>query len=141
MTDNLAALERLTERLTGYTPGLVLVVDDDAATRQTLCDVLEKDRWNCLEAETGERGVELAREHHPAVVLIDLRLPGIQGLEVAKRIAEVSPASWRIMITGYATVEKLRESVRLHVYGFFRKPVEMNELLTTLARRKIDARQ
>lgn len=136
MTDDLATLEKLTERLTGYTPNLILIVEDDPEAGRTLCDILEQQGWDCLIAANGESGIAITRESRPAVVLIDLRLPGMQGLEVAERIAEIAPATWRIVVTAYATREMAIQAVRLGLHDFLQKPVVITELMAAIEGRR-----
>src|SRR5438128_6869560 len=65
---------------------LILVVDDHAKNRKLVRDVLTFKGYEIIEAETGEEGVRLAQERHPSLVLMDIRLPGIDGIEAFRRL-------------------------------------------------------
>src|SRR3954469_22699910 len=82
----------------------VLIVDDDDAVRGVFRRVLERAGWTVLEAANGSAGLALCRAHEPGLVLLDLRMPEMDGLEVLTRIVSEHPETPVIMITGQGTM-------------------------------------
>jgi DNA-binding NtrC family response regulator len=107
----------------------ILVVDDD----QDMLDLaeyhLKAQGYQTVGAQTGERGVELFKENNFDVVLIDLQLPDISGIEVVKRLKELSPETEIIMISGHSSVSKAVEATKAGAFYFVEKPVEFEELM------------
>lgn len=108
--------------------GTVLVVEDDTTLATTLRYNLEREGYNCLLAADGARGLELARRDKPSLVLLDVMLPGIDGLEVCRRVRAESNVPI-IMLT--ARVEELDRVVGLEVGAddYVTKPFSMRELM------------
>ena len=92
--------------------GSVLVVDDDAAFRAVLASELERMEFDVRAAESGEEAVERVAASDPDVVLLDLRLPGMGGLDALKAIRERSPRTEVIMLTGHGTSDTALDAVR-----------------------------
>ena len=107
----------------------VLIIDDDALVRGTFRRVLERTGSLVLEAESGQAGLILCRERKPGVVLLDLRMPGMDGMSVLKMIKQKWPDTEVVIITGYPTVETAKEAVRLGAYDYLAKPVGPDDVI------------
>lgn len=101
----------------------VLVIDDDAVVGRSFNRVLTDKGYNVVTALTGEEGLKDMEEHEYDVIFTDIRMPGMDGLEVAERIKARYPDTPVIVITGYGTVENESRATELGVSGFVRKPL------------------
>jgi DNA-binding NtrC family response regulator len=109
-------------------PASLLVVDDDAAFRQVMARELSRFGYEVDAAGTGEEAVERAKESEPEVVLLDLRLPGMGGLEALKAIQAATPAAEVIMLTGHGSIDSAIESIRIGAFDYVVKPCPLDEL-------------
>ncbi|MBI2525387.1 MAG: sigma-54-dependent Fis family transcriptional regulator [Candidatus Rokubacteria bacterium] len=109
-------------------PPLVLVVEDETILGDSIAIYL--DRYDCstLVARSGEEGVRLAEEASPDVAVVDVRLPGIDGLEVLRRIREASAATEVIMMTAHASVTAAVQAMKLGAFDYLTKPLDLDEL-------------
>lgn len=107
----------------------ILVIDDDDAVRESLSRTLRSAGHTVETARTGEHGLELARSGAFDVVLSDLRMPGISGLDVFARLREQRVDSVFIMMTGFGTVETAVDAMRLGAVDFVQKPFFRDEIL------------
>ncbi len=112
----------------------ILIVDDEALFREDLATLLTAEGFSCLTAATGEEGLARAEQEQPAVVLTDLVMPGIGGLEVVDRLATVSPQSAVIVITAFGSLETAVEAFRRGAADYVIKPVVAADLLAKLRR-------
>lgn len=112
----------------------VLVIDDEQDLRDG-CERILK-RMDCLvsKASNGEDGVELFKQERPSVVLSDLKMPGIDGIEVLCQIREIDPEVLVIILTGYATIETAIEAMKQGAYDFVAKPFEPDQLRIVVGR-------
>jgi two-component system, NtrC family, response regulator HydG len=111
-----------------------LVVDDDDGVRYTIVNILEESDFEVDEAPSGEAALERLDRVDPHLVITDLRMPGIDGLELLRRI-QARPAPPRvIMITAHGSERAAVEAMKLGAYDYFRKPFEMEELLAVVQR-------
>jgi sigma-B regulation protein RsbU (phosphoserine phosphatase) len=116
----------------------VLIIDDEDAVRGVFRRVLERAGWSVLEAPDGESGLSLCRQHAPGLVLVDLRMPGMGGLEVLTRIVEEHAETPVIMITGQGTMADAVEALRGGAWDFVSKPLPDNEILRHAVRRGLE---
>lgn len=110
----------------------ILVVDDDRAMVDTLCDVLELHGWETLRAFDGARAVAACEELAVDVVLMDVRMEGIDGVEALRRIKAHRPATRVVLMTAYAAQELLESAEREGALRILKKPVSMSALLALL---------
>lgn len=110
------------------TPARILVVDDEAIARENLAYILGKDGHEVTPAETGEEALRYLEQKEFDLVLTDLRLPKVDGLEILRRTKELAPATEVIMITGYATVATAVEAMQQGAYHYLAKPYQHNEV-------------
>ncbi|MEI8030336.1 MAG: response regulator [Comamonadaceae bacterium] len=102
----------------------ILVIDDDEAVRRSHERVLASDHCNVEMVFNGNEALRVMEQHVFDVVLLDLRMPGMQGMAVLKTIKGRWPESEVIIITGYPTVESAKEAVTLGAYDYLAKPVD-----------------
>jgi len=119
---------------------LALVIDDEESMRDSCRQVLERAGWQVVTAPDGQMGYKLYHECAPDIVLIDLKMPGLDGMEVLARIAEEDPAVATVVITGYATVESAVEAMKHGAYDFLPKPFTPAEL-RVVAWRNLEKRE
>jgi two-component system response regulator AtoC len=112
----------------------VLVVDDEILTLNNLRKVLEKENYEVLVADSGETALEIFEKYKPQLVLLDLMLPGISGLEVLRRIKEIERETIVIMMSAYEILEKAVESMKLGAYDYLLKPFKVNDLKNAIRR-------
>ena len=113
---------------------LVLIVDDDHGTCETLKDILQKKNYKVGVAYNGEEAICLAEKNKIEIALIDIKLPLLNGLETYLRIKRANPKITAIMITGYqqTTNELVKEAVKNSAYTCLYKPLDMDKLITVL---------
>ena len=107
----------------------VLLVDDEKDFLEALALRLEARQLKVEVAHSGEAAVEQAREHPFDAILLDLAMPGMDGIETLKRLRELNPDSQIVLLTGHATVSKATEAMRLGALDVLEKPVEIEVLV------------
>ncbi|MFH2053407.1 MAG: sigma-54 dependent transcriptional regulator [bacterium] len=117
----------------------VLIIDDERNIRRTFQMVLSSEGFAVDLAETGEDGLARCRDHRPDVVVLDVRLPGMDGLEVLKRLHAADPDLPVIMISGHGTIATAVEATRLGAFDFVEKPLSKERLLVAI-RNAMDVR-
>jgi two-component system, NtrC family, response regulator AtoC len=110
----------------------VLVVDDEKLVRWSLRQKCQEWGYQVMEAPDGSTGIRVAQAESPDVVLLDVRLPDIGGLEVLKNIRENSSARAVIMITADPQLEDVKQAIKLGAYDFIGKPLDFDELGVTV---------
>ncbi len=106
----------------------ILVVDDDKEFSQNVRDILELKDYEVATAYDGFGALELVKENGFDLVLMDVRMPAMDGVEAFKKIKEISPDTPVIMITAYAVEELIREALREGTFGCLRKPLDFDKL-------------
>ncbi len=114
--------------------GVILVIDDEESMRDACHQILTKDGYRTETAEDGNIGLKKIKEIKPDIVLIDLKMPGISGMEVLEKIPEIDPNIIPIVITGYATVESAVEAMKKGAFDFLPKPFTPDELRIIIKR-------
>lgn len=109
-------------------PSLVLVIEDEKILAESICIYLERHGYITTVAHSGEDGVRLADEFSPDVAVLDIKLPGIDGLEALKRVREVSPGTEVIMMTAHASVASAVEAMKRGALDYLSKPLDLDEL-------------
>ena len=118
----------------------ILVIDDDDSVRESIGRMLRGVGYVVQPARTGEEGVELARAGGFDVVLSDLRMPGMSGIDVLRRLREVRVDAAFIVMTGFGSIDTAVEAMKLGAVDFMQKPFFRNELLMRV-RGAVDRRQ
>src|SRR5690606_10087161 len=112
----------------------VLLVDDEAAVLDPLTQVIGDMGIETLSTTNPVHGVELARSHSPAVVITDLRMPGIDGLELLRQIRSFLPGAQVVMISGHANVDEAVAAMKKGAYDFITKPFTVSEIENVVLR-------
>ncbi|MEZ5425222.1 MAG: sigma-54 dependent transcriptional regulator [Pyrinomonadaceae bacterium] len=109
-----------------------LVIDDDKATLELMKFQLESEGFQVKTADRGKKGLEFVEEIEFDIILTDLNLPDINGIEMVRRCKETSPDTEIIMITGYGSTEKAVEATKAGAFYYVEKPIEFEELLVLI---------
>lgn len=107
----------------------VLIVDDEQGIRDLFVQALEGNTYQTLTASDGEAGLEIIKKEKPNVIFLDLKLPGIDGIEALKRISAMDIKPIVIMITGHGTVIKAARAMDLGAYDYIVKPFKIDEII------------
>lgn len=110
----------------------VLVVDDDPRIVKTTCDILKIKGYQPIPAHSGEAGVERVRTDPPDCVLMDIKMPGINGVAAMKQMHQIVPSLPVILISAYATDDLLEDAKRSGAYAVLSKPINFEVILTFL---------
>ena len=109
-------------------PETVVVIDDDYAMRLSCAKILTKMGLRAEAFEDGARGLEGVAISRPAMVIVDLKMPGVSGMEVITRVHEIDPHMVIVVITGYATIDTAVQAMKCGAYDFLPKPFSPDEL-------------
>ncbi|GAI80988.1 unnamed protein product, partial [marine sediment metagenome] len=118
----------------------ILLVDDDPNTLEALSVVLEDEGYRILMASNGEEALDQIKKEKPEVVLLDVRMPGMDGVEALRRTREASKTTSVIMMTAYVGMEGVVEAVRLGAYDYVSKPLDL-ERVKIAVKRAIEAQE
>ncbi len=106
----------------------LLVVDDDRGVRELLGEFLSSKGFRVETVDTGDGAIELLKVNRYDIILLDLRLPDTNGIELLKRIKSLSPEIIAIIMTGYATLETAIQAIREGAYDYITKPFQLDEM-------------
>ncbi|MBI3013952.1 MAG: sigma-54-dependent Fis family transcriptional regulator [Candidatus Tectomicrobia bacterium] len=109
-------------------PYEILIVDDEKLIRWSLSQALEKEGYHVLTAEDGEQGLALVKEEDPDLVILDVKLPGLDGLQVLEKIREFNPGVVVIMLTAFDALEIAVGAMKLGAYDYIHKPYELEKV-------------
>jgi DNA-binding NtrC family response regulator len=107
----------------------VLVVEDEADFRQTMVNRLSKRNIDASGAETGEKALKLINKFTYDVVILDIRLPGLDGISVLREIKKIKPLIEVVLLTGHGTVESGIEGMKLGAYDYMLKPAKFDDII------------
>jgi len=110
----------------------ILIIDDEKSIRNVLKDILQHEGYQVDEASDGEQGLQLFQSKNFDLVLCDIKMPKMDGMEVLQQIMLVNPEVPVLMISGHGTIENAVEAVKKGAYDFISKPPDLNRLLITL---------
>jgi two-component system response regulator (stage 0 sporulation protein F) len=108
----------------------VLVVDDQYGIRLLLKEVFAKDQLHFFQAESGTEALEMIQLEQPDLILLDMKMPGMDGLELLKRIQQLDIEAKVIMMTAYGELDLVTEANKLGAMSHFTKPFDVEELRT-----------
>ena len=110
----------------------ILVIDDERSIRNTLKDILEFEKYQVELAEDGFKALELLQTKDFDVILCDIKMPGMDGIEVLQKVEELKPDTPVVMISGHGNIDTAVESIKKGAFDFIEKPLDLNRLLITL---------
>jgi two-component system nitrogen regulation response regulator NtrX len=110
----------------------ILIIDDEKAIRKTLSEILSYEGYKIEEASDGEEGLRKFRDKTFDVVLCDIKMPKIDGIEFLDKVRELNPDVPIIMISGHGNIETAVEAVKKGAYDYIAKPPDLNRLLITI---------
>ncbi|NSW92744.1 MAG: response regulator [Firmicutes bacterium] len=118
----------------------ILLVDDDADCLDGLVTVLEPAGHQCDMFTVPEKALESYQQKQYDTVITDLKMPGLSGIEVLKKVRSINPEAKVIITTGYGDAETVITALNNGVYAFFDKPIETKDLMETLEKIERDQR-
>lgn len=110
----------------------ILVIDDERSIRNTLKDILEYEKFEVELAEDGFEGIEKASNERFDVILCDIKMPKMDGLEVLEKLLQKDPDNTVVMISGHGTIETAVDAIKKGAYDFISKPPDINRMLITI---------
>jgi len=110
----------------------VLVVDDEKGIREALTQVLEYEDIEVRACASGSEALQLYTELRPHLVLLDVKMQGMDGLETLRKLRELDPHAQVVMISGHGSIQTAVEATQLGAYDFLEKPLDTNRILLTL---------
>jgi DNA-binding NtrC family response regulator len=110
----------------------ILVIDDERSIRNTLKDILEYEKYQVDLAENGPTGLEKIKNGEYDVVLCDIKMPGMDGIEVLEKLSEQEYDSPVVMISGHGNIDTAVEAIKKGAFDFIEKPLDLNRLLITI---------
>jgi DNA-binding NtrC family response regulator len=110
----------------------ILVIDDERSIRNTLKDILGFEGYQVELAENGMIGTELVRSTDFDIILCDIKMPDMDGIEALEKIMKIKPESTVVMISGHGTIDAAVEAIKKGAFDFIEKPLDLNRLLITL---------
>ncbi len=118
----------------------VLIVDDEEMVVQSIEGVLEDEGFRVAKARSGEEAIKVFQQEQPDITLLDIWMPGMDGIEVLKRLKRIDPDCQVIMVSGHATISTAMTAVKSGAFDFIEKPLSLDLLLMTI-RRALDRRK
>jgi CheY-like chemotaxis protein/DNA-binding transcriptional ArsR family regulator len=112
----------------------ILVVDDDEELREDVVEMLQREGYEVIDVGTGEEAIEKLKKESVDIILTDLMMPGIDGMEVLRQSKKLKPAVRVIMITGFGTIENAVEAMKEGASDYISKPFKIGEVQATVKR-------
>ena len=110
----------------------ILVIDDEKAIRRSIKEILEFEKHQVEEAEDGQMGLNMALKYQYEVILSDIKMPKLDGLELLQKLTEHGSNSSIIMMSGHGTIETAVDAVKNGAYDYLAKPIDLNRLLVAV---------
>ncbi len=110
----------------------ILVVDDEPVERQTLTEILRLEGYYVTSVANGEAALDYVRLHNVDLMILDLRMPGMSGIDVVKVINRISPDTEIILLTAHGSMETAIEALRYRVHDYLLKPASPSQILETV---------
>ena len=118
----------------------ILIIDDDDSLRKSFEKLLNEESYTVFSASSGEQGLKKIQENPPDVVVLDMKLPGMNGMDVYKKINKIDPKLPVIIMTAFGTTETAIEATKLGAFDYILKPFDVPDMLTTISRAMESAR-
>lgn len=110
----------------------ILIVDDQFGIRILLNEVLQKEGYETFQAANGIQALEIADEHKPDLVLLDMKIPGMDGIEILKRMKQKNSDIRVIIMTAYGELDMIQEAKNLGALTHFAKPFDIDDIRQTV---------
>lgn len=110
----------------------ILVVDDEPVARQSLSDILKLEGYVVTAVSNGQAAVEHVRTHTVDMMIVDLKMPGMDGLEVIQVVNQTSPETEIILLTAHASIESATQALRLRIHDYLLKPASPPQILASV---------
>jgi two-component system nitrogen regulation response regulator NtrX len=110
----------------------ILVIDDERSIRNTLKDILEYEKYEVDLAEDGMKALEKVKTAQFDIILCDIKMPGMDGIEVLEKLVEFIPDTPVVMISGHGNIDTAVESIKKGAFDYIEKPLDLNRLLITI---------
>ncbi len=107
----------------------ILIIDDEESVRNSLAGVMKDEGYDVVLAVSGREALDLLHEAQPSVALLDIAMPGMDGIETLRRLKEIRPELPVVMITGHGTIEIAVKTTKMGAYDFIVKPPELQHLI------------
>jgi CheY-like chemotaxis protein len=120
-------------------PYSILIADDDSGCRESLRDIVEPEGYRTLLASCGEEAVDIVREESVHLVLLDMQMPTLTGLETLQLVRQINAMLPCVLVTAEATEQLIRQALRAKAYSVIAKPVSKNIVLYTVVRALVRA--
>lgn len=113
-------------------PLTILVIDDQPGIRRLLTEVLTDEGFQVVTAENGYEGIRVAKESAPAVILMDMKMPGMDGIETLRELKVLGQQDRVIMMTAYGELETVNQARELGAYSYITKPFDIIALCSMI---------
>lgn len=110
----------------------LLVVDDEPVARQSLSDILKLEGYNVNSAPNGQAAVEYVRMYPVDLMIVDLRMPGMDGLEVIQVVNQIAPETEVILLTAFSSTETAVQALRLRIHDYLTKPASPAQIIASV---------
>jgi DNA-binding response OmpR family regulator len=110
----------------------ILIVDDEPVARKSLTDILRLEGYNVNSVPNGQAAVEYVRTHHIDLMVVDLRMPGMDGLEVVQVVNQLAADTEIILLTAYASTETAIQALRLRIHDYLQKPAPPAQIVSSV---------
>ncbi len=112
----------------------LLIVDDEDVARESLRDILRLQGYDVSTVPNGQQALDFLRRQHVDLMIVDLRMPGVSGLEVVRAANQISPDTEVIMLTAYPSVDSAVDALRLRVHDYLQKPATPSQIIASVKR-------
>ena len=106
----------------------ILIVDDQFGIRILLNEVLQKEGYQTYQAANGVQALDIVKKHPPDLVLLDMKIPGMDGIEILKRMKVIDPDIRVIIMTAYGELDMIQEAMDLGALTHFAKPFDIDDI-------------
>jgi len=110
----------------------LLIVDDQFGIRILLNEVFQKEGYKIFQASNGKQALDIVKMRRPDLVLLDIKIPGIDGIEILKRMKKIVPDIKVIVMTAYGELNMIEEAMELGAITYFAKPFDIEEMRDTV---------
>ncbi len=112
----------------------ILIVDDEDVARESLSDILRLQGYDVSAVPNGQLALDFLRREHVDLMIVDLRMPGVNGVEVVRVANQISPDTEVIMLTAYPSLDSAVDALRLRVHDYLQKPATPSQILASVQR-------